>query len=148
MFAGLAYVGNESLQGLGTYRWRLEAPTNPSSPRIDTWYWKQADCLPIQVERRARNADGTFNGGYSIVRFDRMVPHADLELFFIPSDFVEGSSMVAAEKYRGKRTGECYWNSGPSLPERYCRAAVAPPDEYEANHAEALRRRGLTADGK
>lgn len=95
------YVGNESLQGLDTYRWRYEN----SGARTDKWYWKQADCLEIQVEQLNKNADGSLKGSSYNIRFDRLVQHADLELFFIPSDFVEGSAVVAEKCYMERTRG-------------------------------------------
>lgn len=135
-------MGNESLQGLSTYRWRYD---NGQS-RTDRWYWKEAGCLEVQVEQLHKNADGSFTRGASYqTLFDRIVQHADLELFFIPSDFVEESSMVAGRKYMERTRGKSYLSTCPACYQR----SLGKPDEYEAKHAEALRRRGLaTGDTK
>jgi hypothetical protein len=135
------YVGNESLQGLDTYRWRWVGPS-PGSTRTDKWYWRLADCLEVQVEHLGRNADGSLSGGYYNIRLDRMAPQADLELFFIPENFTEGSYMTAQKKYVERTLGNAFTDSSACY-----KAGASKPDPYEANHAEALRRRALATTG-
>jgi hypothetical protein len=135
VYGAAVYVGKDSLQGIETYRWK-ESGTRSAT---DRWYWKEANCLEVQSQLINKNPDGAIIGDYTI-RLDRVTPNADMELFFVPPDFVEGSSVIAERKYMEATRGKDYLKG---LPDCYRRGAERA-DTYEADHAEALRRRALS----
>ena len=133
------YVGKELLQGIETYRWQ----ENNGKTALDRWYWAEANCLEVQSQLVNKDLTGAVIGDY-LVRLDRVTPYTDMELFFVPPDFVEESSVVAEKRYLETTRGKDYMKG---LPDCYRRGAERP-DTYEDDHAEALRRRGLKAGDK